>query len=126
LQEVTEESLKKCYQQLEADNDKVMDKTDIEAGFGDTGGELTLLDSNKNGDKKSVSNCCAICLEPYKAGECILCSSKDDECPHVFHQDCVLKYLANVKSIDEMLCPCCRQHFCQFSKSEKDLLLLLM
>jgi hypothetical protein len=127
LQEVTAESLKECDQQLEADNDEVLDKNDIEAGFGDISGELTLLDDNTNkGDKKSVSNCCAICLEPYDVGECVLWSSNDDECPHAFHRDCVIDYLANVKSIDEMLCPCCRQNFCQLSDSEEDLLLHLM
>jgi hypothetical protein len=126
LQEVTADSLKECYQQLEADNDEVLDRNDIEADFGDISGELTLLDNKIDGDKKSVSNCCAICLEPYNVGECVLWSSNDDKCPHAFHRDCVIDYLAYMKSIDEMLCPCCRQDFCQLSNSEEDLLLLLM
>ena len=60
--------------------------------------------------EKTVPNCCAICLSSYKAGESVVWSASG-KCSHAFHQDCVLEYLGSVKG-DKILCPCCRQDFC--------------
>jgi hypothetical protein len=45
---------------------------------------------------------CPICMEPYKAGDEIAWS-KNEECHHAFHLDCILNWLMNN---DE--CPMCR------------------
>lgn len=56
---------------------------------------------------------CAICLEPYKAGDSVLWSSSPD-CSHVFHQDCLVDGLTRVKK-NETPCPCCRATFCNYN-----------
>jgi len=45
---------------------------------------------------------CCICLEKYEAGE-IICTSKNTECTHVFHKDCVMDWMKNHNQ-----CPLCR------------------
>ncbi len=57
---------------------------------------------------ESISNSvqiCNICLEEYKVGEKIGWS-KNDECYHAFHKDCIIEWLANH---DE--CPICRNKY---------------
>ena len=58
---------------------------------------------------ETVSNCCAICLESYQPGEVVAWSSS---CVHVFHQDCIARYLSTKLIGKEMPCPSCRQKFC--------------
>ena len=64
-----------------------------------------------------VPNCCAICLEPYCVGEAVVWSCNPD-CPHAFHQECILDYLVPKQHRqDEQRakmvapCPCCRREF---------------
>ena len=45
---------------------------------------------------------CSICLEGYCSGEKV-CLSKNSDCPHVFHQECIAEWL---KRHDK--CPLCR------------------
>ena len=49
----------------------------------------------------STHECC-ICLDGYEAGESV-CWSKEDECDHIFHEDCIMAWL---KDNDD--CPLCR------------------
>lgn len=49
----------------------------------------------------STHECC-ICLGGYEAGE-IVCWSKEDDCDHIFHDECILAWL---KDNDD--CPLCR------------------
>lgn len=55
-----------------------------------------------------VPNCCAICLGEYDIGDKVVWSS-NKECPHAFHEDCILDWL--VKMQPQTPCPCCRQEF---------------
>ena len=81
-----------------------------------------------------VPNGCAICLCEFGSGDRVTWSATDND-PHVFHEDCMLKYLLAVgaktarrrQRIQQeqnpyrdpveaatdflMLCPCCRQTF---------------
>jgi len=85
-------------------------------------------------NQRLVPSGCAICLSQFKVEEKISWSSNSD-CPHVFHQDCLLKWFQAVGLKDQTkqlrihpnmggkealelicrfpkLCPCCRQPFC--------------
>ena len=55
-----------------------------------------------------VPNECAICLSGYEKGETIV-TSYNGECPHAFHQECIVEWL--VKMQDGAPCPCCRRTF---------------
>jgi len=55
-----------------------------------------------------IPNQCAICLCDYETGETIV-TSCNGECPHAFHQECVIDWL--VKMQDDAPCPCCRRTF---------------
>mmetsp|Transcript_20647 Transcript_20647/g.50705 ORF Transcript_20647/g.50705 Transcript_20647/m.50705 type:complete len:407 (+) Transcript_20647:64-1284(+) len=46
---------------------------------------------------------CCICLDKYEAGDTI-CASKNTECTHVYHKDCVMDWL--MKNHNQ--CPLCR------------------
>lgn len=56
-----------------------------------------------------VSGSCAICLESYVVGDEVIWSS-NSSCPHVFHSNCIIPWLAKK---EEPKCPCCRQSFCE-------------
>lgn len=55
-------------------------------------------------------NPCPICLEPFKAGDDIVCCSNnvDGQKPHVFHQECSLDYILTHAEGIQAPCPCCR------------------
>lgn len=54
---------------------------------------------------------CIICLEPYQVGDRVLWSgSKKVSCPHVFHEDCFVEYLASYRGFGTP-CPSCRQDY---------------
>ena len=55
---------------------------------------------------------CPICLEEYKVGDEIAWS-KNEECPHAFHFDCILEWLLKH---DE--CPLCRGDFLNAMEKE--------
>lgn len=55
-----------------------------------------------------IPNQCAICLCDYENGETIV-TSFNGECPHAFHQECVIEWL--VKMQEDAPCPCCRRTF---------------
>ncbi len=48
---------------------------------------------------------CPICLEEYKEGDDI-CWSKNKNCPHAFHLDCMAEWL-----IENDECPMCRENY---------------
>jgi hypothetical protein len=85
-----------------------------------------------------ASNECPICLCSYAIGDRITWSATESD-PHVFHEECILKYLISLGSkvlrprdtltsesngnrttvtLDfDMLCPCCRQPFISSNSS---------
>ena len=70
---------------------------------------LTLPSDAANG-ARCVPGGCAICLCPYENGDQVSWS-KEVACQHVFHQECIVPWLAKK---EEPKCPCCRQDFCVF------------
>jgi hypothetical protein len=93
----------------------------------------SLSSDSINSETRLVPSGCAICLSEYEAGDRIIWSATADD-PHVFHEDCMFKYLVSVgrkasrqrrgqedrgPNQDPMtvatdfptLCPCCRQQF---------------
>jgi len=66
-------------------------------------------------------NPCAICLEPFKAGEDVVCCSNTiaGQKPHVFHQACSLDYIVTHTDGIHAPCPCCRKHLLPFQKPLK-------
>jgi len=59
-------------------------------------------------DSHKIPNECAICLCEYEKGDTIV-TSCDSECPHAFHQECIVEWL--VKMQEGTPCPCCRRQF---------------
>jgi flagellar basal body rod protein FlgC len=55
---------------------------------------------------------CPICIEPYKVGDDIVWS-KNEECPHAFHLDCILSWL-----MENDDCPICRRDYLLLQRSE--------
>ncbi|KAI2498377.1 hypothetical protein MHU86_16130 [Fragilaria crotonensis] len=55
---------------------------------------------------RTVDGTCAVCLEMYACGEEVIWSSNPN-CPHVYHEDCILAWLVRRRK----QCPCCRQQF---------------
>lgn len=54
----------------------------------------------------AVEALCIICFKDYEVGEQVVWSS-GESCRHVYHHDCMLKWLSTGKRI----CPVCRQDF---------------
>jgi len=57
--------------------------------------------------QRHVSGSCAICIDPYQAGEKVIWSTNVD-CKHAFHDECILTWLSKGKK----RCPVCRHFFC--------------
>lgn len=57
-----------------------------------------------------VGDPCPICLEPFKAGDDIVCCSNNiaGQMPHIFHQACALDYVVTHPEGMQAPCPCCR------------------
>lgn len=69
---------------------------------------LLQLGDMQNGHRQ-VPAVCVICLSLYEVGDSVSCSSFEN-CVHVFHTECVVAWLTKKMQV---LCPCCRQEFCQ-------------
>jgi len=55
---------------------------------------------------------CSICLDQYHAKETV-CWAKNDDCDHIFHEDCIVQWLA-----DHDDCPLCRTNLLQYEGSD--------
>lgn len=55
--------------------------------------------SGKNEDKDGENDCCPICIEPYKATDCI----RILPCKHEFHKNCIDPWL-----LEHRTCPMCK------------------
>lgn len=58
-----------------------------------------------------TSNTCNICLEGFQVGDIVAHASSQLLCRHVFHEDCIVSWLATRTQDPKALCPCCRQVF---------------
>jgi len=60
--------------------------------------------------KAVATDPCAICLEPFRAGDNVVCCSNNmnGQKPHIFHQECSLDYLLAHNEGLNAPCPCCR------------------
>jgi len=58
-----------------------------------------------------TDNPCSICLEPFRAGNDIVCCSNNvtGKKPHVFHRACSLDYIVTHTDGINAPCPCCRR-----------------
>lgn len=72
------------------------------------------LPADTTNGNRMVPSACAICLCPYEVGDRVSWSPHE-HCPHAFHYDCIVSWLAKKR---EHLCPCCRQEFCTFESEE--------
>lgn len=57
---------------------------------------------------------CSICLCPYEDGETV-CWAKNDECDHIFHEDCIVQWL-----VDHDECPLCRTNLLEYDGMNED------
>mmetsp|Transcript_13471 Transcript_13471/g.29260 ORF Transcript_13471/g.29260 Transcript_13471/m.29260 type:complete len:451 (-) Transcript_13471:72-1424(-) len=91
-------------------------------------GDKNDVNVRRKDEQRNVPHFCAICLGEYEISETISWASNSD-CTHVFHQECVLKWLNTLgrkmskyhrfsddPSVLQLLnykleCPCCRQDF---------------
>ncbi|GFH47497.1 hypothetical protein CTEN210_03972 [Chaetoceros tenuissimus] len=55
----------------------------------------------------SIQNMCAICCDNYEEGDDIA-YSRNQECPHFYHVECILEWLMRDNNDD---CPLCRSAF---------------
>jgi hypothetical protein len=98
------------------DNDDNEDDSDNPYGEDDTamvrlptaGLHYSTASNGTEPEQRLASGLCTICLSIYKVGSDVVWSS-NAACEHVFHQDCIEKWL--IKQREGPLCPCCRRDF---------------
>lgn len=84
----------------------------LETGVCEEGGSAAVL--NIPGLRRTEGHC-AICIAEYLPGDKVVWSP-NDECRHVFHDECILSWLSK----DRKDCPCCRMPFIPEEKEEDD------
>ena len=104
---------------VEATQEDVDTNSDYEEHYMQNNGYLLLRHASltANGRRqqqqqpRKVPNCCAICLMSYEQDDSVVWSINPD-CPHVFHEDCLLDWLVHSSQNNSSTpCPCCRQSF---------------
>jgi len=85
-------------------NQSALSNAESMESFAFTSASSTSQDSHK------IPNECAICLCDYEKGDTVV-TSCNSECPHAFHQECIVEWL--VKMQEGTPCPCCRRPFVQ-------------
>jgi len=68
-------------------------------------GESAIMDDDND-------DVCPICIMPFAVGEQI-CWSKNPECDHAFHTECLKPWL-----MDHSECPCCRKDYLHWGESK--------
>jgi len=108
----------------------------------------TENDSSINTPRTKIQGTCIVCFENFKIGDTIVKSENTDACQHVFHEDCMVRFLAsnsertkpynnnnnndnnnnnnnNTTSYSDNPCPTCRHPFCTVAQDEIVLAVLL-
>lgn len=62
---------------------------------------------------RTIPNQCAICLCDYEKGDTVVVSC-NKLCPHAFHQECIVEWLAKMQ--EGTPCPCCRRTFVELDE----------
>ena len=70
-------------------------------------------------EKQMISGTCIVCFEEFVITDVIVWS-EDPKCSHVYHKECMVKYLASnahrkINSrldVNDNPCPACRQNYC--------------
>jgi hypothetical protein len=94
--------------------------------------------------RTGVPGQCIICIEHFEPGDKVVWSETPGSCQHVYHEDCMVHYLAShsmrtkqlvypndnnhqnqTGSYSENPCPTCRQRFCTISREDLILAVLL-
>lgn len=75
-----------------------------EDGFAEAAGH-SVLSASLGDDDENMSNACMICLDPFRVGDDVTWSKNTPECRHVFHEECLMEWLAHP---DHNNCPSCR------------------
>jgi hypothetical protein len=82
----------------------------------EVGEDFLLVLPRRKQQTDTVPSDCAICLESYRVGDSVAWSCNKN-CPHAFHQHCLVKYLVKVKD-NGTPCPMCRQNFLEEGSDE--------
>jgi hypothetical protein len=82
---------------------------DLEAGFEGSKRECFEI-VPACGKPRTIRGCCAICLSHKKPREVVVVSSSSD-CPHVFHQRCLVDTFSHTRGTETNPCPICRREF---------------
>lgn len=80
----------------------------------------TVSNEKYANDHQELEAVCPICLDVYKVGDDV-CFSRNAECPHEFHLDCMLDWLMMVSSEERECrddCPLCRVDYLKVSNEE--------
>merc|ERR1711865_702860 len=87
--------------------------------------EIDAMTNTNRITNPTISGTCVICFEQFEKDDMIVWS-EDPTCPHVYHQDCMVHFLAsnaernttgrarrtNILDVTHNPCPTCRKNYC--------------
>merc|ERR1711865_1196948 len=87
--------------------------------------EIDAMTNTNRTTNPTISGTCVICFEQFEKDDMIVWS-EDPTCPHVYHQDCMVHFLAsnaernttgrarrtNILDVTHNPCPTCRKNYC--------------
>jgi cellulose synthase/poly-beta-1,6-N-acetylglucosamine synthase-like glycosyltransferase len=144
-QQHPEEEHHQQQQSPHSDDVPKQDNASSENAASTTGSEKIVDTTTTTTETKTkIPGTCIICFEDFCAGETVVHSDNPDICKHVFHEDCMVRYLASHSQRTKVggstdgnrnnnsnnryahtPCPTCRQPFCQVSHEDLIIAVLL-